>query len=578
MKRLLALFLLILTLALCFVGCDGGEGKLPSDVTDGEETDGGNAVVEENPMVISENGAYKYAIIYSSKAVDRVKELSKDILDSVAELGGTVKMGTDWAKEKQDTSEDTEILIGDTSRPESIEVLNSIGADDYAIRYIRNKIIIAAHTEERLVEAVEFFKTNLLKAGEEEGKKIVYCAGEVSFVGNSELLFTAENPLESYRIIYSRSSVLSLETARSFADEIEQKYGVKLEVLSDRTEAAGNEIVIGMTDREISKKNLTEENRSNYMVKAEGKNLLIGGYDPLVTQLAVKDVIVNDVRGYGTSLNFKADYEKSVPVFVDKAELAEGADIRVFSFNVLFNTRLKNPTPLDRSGCLVNIMTYFEPDVIGLQEMNNSWHSAYGEAVPDNYKMLNSKTDTGVINYTTIAYNTDKVKVIDHGVKTFSKGNHTSLRVASWGCFEKLDGGKRFILVNTHWGADEEDGMMVQAREMAELVNELKAKYGCPVLTTGDYNKKESTPEYKEYVAVGNLHNSKYTAVLKGNVGNTYHGYEPLGTLPSTGSAECIDHIFGTSDAEFLYFTVLLDQLALDASDHCQIVADIKLN
>jgi len=577
MKRLLALFLLVLTVALCFVGCDGREGKLPSDGTDGEVTDGGNAVVEENPMVISENGAYKYAIIYSSKAPDSIKELCKGMITAVSALGGTVKMGGDWAKEKLDTSEETEILIGNTSRPESIEVMNSIGGDDYAIRYIRNKIVIAAHTEERLVEAVEYFKTELLKSKEEDGKKIVYCAGEASFSGGRELLFNAENPLEGYKIIYSRAAGLALANARLLANAIEETYGVKLEVLSDRTEVTEREILVGMTSREASKKYLTPENSGSYHIRVEGKTLIIGGYEHLVTHVAVDDIIAKDIRGYGDRLPYTTDYERSVPMFSDKAELAEGADIRVFSFNVLFNTTVKNPTPLERSACLVNIMKYFEPDVIGLQEMNIHWHNAYADVAPDNYKLVNENTETGVLNYSTIAYNVNKVKVIENGVKTYSKGNHSGLRVASWALFETLDGGERFILINTHWDI-EDNFKMPQAIEMGELAVELKAKYGCPIVTTGDYNRRPSTLEYKKFVEITGFVNAQDVAKASGNLGGSTHGSDPFGMPPSSNNTEAIDHIFSSTDAEFMYFTILHDKFALEASDHCPIYADIKLN
>ena len=95
------------------------------------------------------------------------------------------------------------------------------------------------------------------------------------------------------------------------------------------------------------------------------------------------DIIEKDIRKYGKNLAFAADILREVGSFSDEAALAEGADIRVFSFNVLFNTSIKNPTPLERSGCLTNIMKYFEPDVIGLQEMNihfrnqSRWISRY---------------------------------------------------------------------------------------------------------------------------------------------------------------------------------------------------------
>ena len=97
------------------------------------------------------------------------------------------------------------------------------------------------------------------------------------------------------------------------------------------------------------------------------------------------------------------------------------------------------------------------------------------------------------------------------------------------------------------------------------------------MITTGDYNKRESSAEYKKYVEITGLRDSKYNSAVTGNVHATSHGYSPLGKMPSTTTKESIDHIFGSDKVEFLYFTVMVDQIVLDNSDHCPIFADIKL-
>ena len=207
--------------------------------------------------------------------------------------------------------------------------------------------------------------------------------------------------------------------------------------------------------------------------------------------------------------------------------------------------------------------------------MNEPWHTLFAR-LDRRYKIIDSTNGKGKTNNSCIAYNTEKTKLIDHGVKIFSQGDRPHLRLANWGYFEDIDSGKKYVVVNTHWDIVEEY-VMTQATEMGKLVNELAAKYNCAVITTGDYNKKESSAEYKKFVELTGLRDSKYNSAVTGNVHGTSHGFSPLGTMPNTSSKESIDHIFGSDRVEFLYFTVMTDQIVLDNSDHCPIFADIKL-
>jgi endonuclease/exonuclease/phosphatase family metal-dependent hydrolase len=194
------------------------------------------------------------------------------------------------------------------------------------------------------------------------------------------------------------------------------------------------------------------------------------------------------------------------------------------------------------------------------------------------YKIVDVEVGLSHPNNSCIAYNPEKVRLSRHGYEIYSKGDRAHLRLASWAKFEDLDSGKAFIVVNTHWDIVAEY-QMIQAVEMAELVLDLQKKYGCPVITTGDYNRREDTAEYKKYVEITDLKDSKYTALTKGNAHTTTgHGFSQPAKMVNPNVIESIDHIFGDDRVEFRYFTVLTDQLTRDSSDHCPIFADIKLN
>ena len=581
MKRFLILMLALLMMAAMLVACDEGGVDNPDVSGEGEITDApdteGNAGGEAVSVVICENKETKYTVIYPDGSNDDVVLRSKQIAQKITALGGKMRANNDWTRNIEATAANYEILVGNTNRPETLEVMKSIGYDDFAIRVVGNKIVITAHVADRLYEAIDYFCANSIKGETVDGKALVSYVANYQFKGDRQYFIDHDNPLEGYRIVSSSSSNM-VASANDLAEAIEKKYGIKLEVVTDKTPAVEREIVIGNTNRDISKKYMNSATPFNYTIKADGKTLFIGAMRDAATNYAVNSVIGTYVIDYyDNTFNFPAGYEESGTIgnFKNSAELAEGADIRVFSFNVLFNNTLKDPTPEERSVALGAILGYFEPDVIGLQEMNEPWHTLFAK-LDRRYKIVDSSNGAGKLNNSCLAYNTEKTKLIEHGVKIFSKGDRPHLRLANWGYFEDIDSGKKYVVVNTHWDIVEEY-VMTQATEMGNLVNELAAKYNCPVITTGDYNKRESSAEFKKFVEITGLRDAKYNSAVTGNVHATSHGYSPLGKMPSTTTKESIDHILGSDKVEFLYFTVMVDQIVLDNSDHCPIFADIKL-
>ena len=593
-KRFLALFLALLTVAFCFVSCVDGSEDTPDasdapdvsntpdvtdtpDATDAPETEA--PIVELPEMVISVDGVTSYEVIYANKASADIKAQANRIGDALKALGAKVAVKSEWAKELMDTSADCEILVGVSARPESIEVADSIAYDDYAIKFVRNKVVVVAHTAQRMEEAVTKLCDSIV-AKTEEGKNIVSVVGEQHFVGDKIYLFTKDNPITDYRIVCADNTT-SKENAELLANAIKSAYGVELKVVTDDKEAAqAKEIVIGNTNRAISQRYIDKTDKYGYVIKVASKQVLIGGIVDYVSNYAVRDFITSNIsRDFGEvpSIVADCDVKGTVSKFAHDATMAEGADIRVFSFNVLFDNTHKNPTPAERSIALDALLNHFQPDVIGLQEFNERWHEAFAK-MDSGYKIIDADVGLSHPSNSCIAYNPAKVRLSRHGYEIFSKGDRAHLRLASWAKFEDLDSGKEFIVVNTHWDIVAEY-QMIHAVEMAELVHSLQEKYGCAVITTGDYNRKETTAEYKKYVEISGLQNSKYTALIKGNVHTTTgHGFSQPARVVNVNVLESIDHIFGNDKVEFRYFTVITDQITRDSSDHCPIFADIKLN
>ena len=152
------------------------------------------------------------------------------------------------AKESDNDNTDGEILIGNTCRPQSKAEMNKLGYDDFSITYVDNKIVVAAHTAERLAEAVTFLKENLLRVNE----------GRLEYIGNyvyesdDALWLEDGESFADYRIVLGHDELYM--TAYNLQQYINSKYGVKPDIIfGDRAQKEGKEIVLGNVEsREIS--------------------------------------------------------------------------------------------------------------------------------------------------------------------------------------------------------------------------------------------------------------------------------------------------------------------------------------
>lgn len=111
---------------------------------------------EKSVNVICEEGSSPYTIVIPEKASVPMKllaqKLQKDMLPFTTEPIAIV--GENEASEHDKTKE---ILLYKTARPETKEVLDTLGYTDYAIKMVGTKIVIASNSEAGMEEAVERF-------------------------------------------------------------------------------------------------------------------------------------------------------------------------------------------------------------------------------------------------------------------------------------------------------------------------------------------------------------------------------------------------------------------------------------
>ena len=273
----------------------------------------------------------------------------------------------------------------------------------------------------------------------------------------------------------------------------------------------------------------------------------------------------------------------------------DGSDIRIMSFNILASDWSNKPAVKGRDDKVRDVVTRYQPDVIGMQEVNAEWYESLKSEFMT-YKFVNENKIKihGNVNYSTIAYNTEKVTLIKWGQSAYVVNYNKNCRNFMWAIFEmKNDPGKRFIVTSTHFDLTS-DRRVHQAIEIAGLLKILEKKYDLPIFCTGDFNMREPSKEYYTFTELTSYNSSKFCAEKKGLVAATSHlgdgtgsaddytsGYWKLGKVSyrqkEIDTVQSIDHIFASPETRILYYDTVADETALEASDHNPIYADFAL-
>lgn len=264
----------------------------------------------------------------------------------------------------------------------------------------------------------------------------------------------------------------------------------------------------------------------------------------------------------------------------DGIQKEKDTDIRVMSANLLVSYKSWGGEPVKpRAKQFVELVEKTAPDIIGAQEVCGDWHACLDANLPQ-YEIVHPQNNLFQKSLTTLLYNTETLRCIDSGRMTYTEGDGTKHRAVTWGVFETIAGGRRFIATSTHLDLiregkeDAERGiMLLQAEEFFTLLSDLKAKYDCPAFCTGDYNSMENDSEKGVFAAAeiyetfaARLQDAKFCATVQSV------GTEEAWDYPSW------DHIFMDGDAEILAFRVCSEPFLKDMSDHYPIFADVSLH
>ena len=261
----------------------------------------------------------------------------------------------------------------------------------------------------------------------------------------------------------------------------------------------------------------------------------------------------------------------------DDPTLTDGADVRIMSYNVL-NPKWNTSAPIEgRDKIATDVIRYYMPDVVGVQETAELWHKAIKTYLVDTgyYATACAKTASGKYNMTTFLYNPKTVRLIDEYIIDLDEGS--DIRVFAVAVFETISDGERFVVTNTH-PAPASTQPENYARNFASILalvgEEMKKHEGLPIIMTGDFNTKEQADTYSEFMAAAGVKDAKYEAEI---LRRDYCTARPWGGEILAGNAACIDHLFVNDAARVLLYNVVIGHNVAAASDHIPIYADIAL-
>ena len=382
--------------------------------------------------------------------------------------------------------------------------------------------------------------------------------------------------LVDYRIVYDADGI------RAVASDVKQRLENDLswvtDMVPDTVDAVSNEIVLGDAARtnatvaEYLTGGSKELDEFGYAIVVEDGKIYLaansnaGVYQALdkLVELATNGDIADGI------------YLKDAHNTTDAADLAEDAEIRVMSYNLLYSTEYLVE---DRIGNFLNIIGYYKPDVVGLQETSSGSNAGWHEYIHDSlirdgiYQKACKDSDSISGLMTTFIYNPDTVRLVDEYVIDLEEGSQ--IRVLAVAVFEQISNGQKFIVTNTHPAPYGSGNYAPNLQAMLTAASSELEKYaGLPVIMVGDFNTEEDNAEYQTIMDTLNVVDTKYSADTMVRAYNTWSGF---GVAPVEGSAYCIDHVFVNKYVDAKLYNVVIDHDVENTSDHIPLYADLKI-
>ncbi len=542
-------------------------------------------------------------VVYSDSATDNVISAASQLAVLIGALTPSKASATLLPESQyRADSAGAVILVGDTGQSASETFLKKIGYADYGFSVVsENVLCVGSAQSSKCVKALNDLSKMMNASGlkRENGK----ASGGYYLSSASDSITAASYPVSSFQINGKNanefvlvSETENLKTARLLQSYIGNASGQYLRVLSpEQAKQQPNRMLVGNTGEESQKAFYEQDYRTSYR-KYEwiisGSTVAFHALSDSVLAYAAERFQTGLLAGKTEISLTDANTEKGVcpETVFGVSDRPEAASLRIASNNVYFyNFNEKRVNALEEG------ILYMDADILLLQEVSTTWHSVLDTDLPAlGYTQVPTKADSSDIgavsnqkNYTPVFYRANKVRLAAYGYDQFESvklkpdKNHTTSKSYTWAVFDEIGSGKRFAVISTHftWAPDNftptpEQLRTQDAQEVMAKVAAIETEYFCPVIVMGDMNSTEGSQPYA-VMASGNLcdaaHNSTATANLN------YNTWHDVGSAPvQNGTA--IDHCF-LSKTRIVseLFQMIVNDYAIQSTDHCPLVVDVRL-
>ena len=302
MKRLIWLT------ALCLICAITVMPALTACSPDGSSGDGADtSAVAENsiPYSLSE-----YTVIRPEMATTEIVSASVTLRKQINEILGdyVVAITDDWIKGGVVTDEITqakEILIGNTTRPESAKALEGVDPTSFVITVIGNKIVINSERTSMVAMAIQYFMDNYLPSASEGvlmlPENFCYVSAplkQVTFIdkGEQSLNVVYLDSLDNSANAKDENDRLDLDVVyakdlRVYIQDVAKiKIGLSTDWYKSGTDISQNfEILVGNTTRPETAEFLSTLDYNGYGFAVYGNKIVVTGWNETTTELAVKN-------------------------------------------------------------------------------------------------------------------------------------------------------------------------------------------------------------------------------------------------------------------------------------------------
>ena len=291
LKKLICIFLVVLMLVPSLVACNDDPGVTPPDDT----KPGTPGIDETNRIKLMVDGVSQYTLIRTDAAKsDTELKLMQRINRAVkAATGVEMAMDSDW--DKKDLTK-YEILVGNTNRPESTEILSSLGKYNFGIKVIGNKIVINANNEYSLTAGVEYFITEFIEKNGSMSEGYLSLPESIDYIeADPGLVVLAEGKAAKYALIYTKDwgdtfnytyydyTLDEKSVVEDLASKLKGDFGVSFNRSTDvvynaETLDTAPEILIGRCDRTQTETAKSALAYNEYAIKVDGSKIIVAGH------------------------------------------------------------------------------------------------------------------------------------------------------------------------------------------------------------------------------------------------------------------------------------------------------------